>query len=112
MNNKILRPKKRKKRSDKGKKRKKYIQIKSKPKKSSDNKVTYICDICQHDGKNKTGKIIHYLNYHATLEERINQYNYYCKTCNFGVMSEGLYKTHLQTKKHKYLTILNTNQKK
>lgn len=100
MNSDILKPKKRKVRSDKGIKRGKY---------KTKKKVEYICKECGHDAKNKTNYKIHYLNYHAILEERINQYKYYCKTCNFGVMSESLYNTHLNTKKHKYLTKLTKN---
>jgi len=111
MNNNSLKPKKRKVRSYKGCKGGKYKKSirKEREKKSPDEKKKYVCKLCGYVTINKTNNLIHYLNYHATLEERINKYKYYCKTCNFGVMSKGLYDTHLTTKKHKYLTRLTQN---
>ena len=103
MSGKELKTKKRKVRADKGKQRGKYKRTKPRSKKRPENKVVHVCKKCGHTTANKTNYKVHYLNSHASLEERIAQYSYYCKTCNFGVMSESLYKTHLKTKKHKRL---------
>ena len=88
----LLKPKKRKPRSDKGKRR-------------TSSKI-YQCKICNHIAKLKTTALIHHLNYHATLKERKEKYKYYCETCNVGYMSKVLYNTHITTKKHRYIVQL------
>ena len=89
-NTEILKTKKRKIRSDKGKKRK-------------EKRKEYICDKCGYTTQLKTASVIHYLNYHAIMKERIEQYKFFCDKCNFGSMSKVSYNTHLNTKKHKYM---------
>ena len=86
----IITFKKRKTRSDKGKKRK----IKKKE---------YICDQCGHKTRIRSASLAHYLNCHATIKERNEQFKFFCDKCNFGSMSQVSYNTHLNTKKHKYI---------
>jgi len=43
---------------------------------------------------------LHYLNKHATFEERQNGFTFYCDKCDFGCFVEVLYTRHLETKKH------------
>ena len=88
----ILKPKKRKPRSDKGIRR-------VSPK-------TYKCAICDYTAKLKSAALVHHLNYHATLKERREKYKHYCDTCNVGYMSKVLYNIHIATKKHKYIVQL------
>ena len=92
----ILKPKKRKIRKDKGKKRKTTRKI-------------YICDKCKYSTHIKILSLSHYLNYHATLKERIDQYKFYCEHCNFGSMAKVSYDIHLKTKKHRYMLQLIEN---
>jgi hypothetical protein len=42
---------------------------------------------------------LHYVNKHATKEER-NGFIFYCEKCDFGCFVEILYSRHLETKKH------------
>ena len=88
----ILKPKKRKPRSDKGKRR-------ISPK-------IHKCTNCDYTAKLKSTALVHHLNYHATLKERKEKYKYYCDTCNVGYMSKSLHNIHIATKKHKYITKL------
>jgi len=91
----MIKPKKRKIRADKGKKRGKRV-----PKKP------IICKLCGHESMLKTQANVHYLSYHATLDERKAGYKCYCEICNVGYMSQILYDKHITTTKHRKLTLL------
>ena len=43
---------------------------------------------------------LHYLNKHATKEERKQEFKFYCEKCDFGCFVEVLLNRHLETKKH------------
>ncbi len=45
-----------------------------------------------------TNMKLHYLNHHATKEERKKEFKYYCEGCDFGHFTKALYKAHLETK--------------
>ncbi len=58
------------------------------------------CPACEFKTKKTTDLESHYLNNHATIEEKKERYKFYCKDCNFGNQYEAKYTQHLQTKKH------------
>jgi len=68
--------------------------------KENDEKKIYKCEKCEFMTKNKNNYIVHKLNNHSTKEERKEQYKYYCELCDFGVLSESLFKKHEETKSH------------
>ena len=43
---------------------------------------------------------LHYLNKHATKEERQTGFTFYCDKCDFGCFVEVLYMRHIETKIH------------
>jgi hypothetical protein len=58
------------------------------------------CELCDYKPTKMTNMKLHYLNKHATLEERKNGFPFYCEKCDFGCFVEVLYSRHIETKKH------------
>ena len=58
------------------------------------------CELCDYKPTKKTNMKLHYLNKHATKEERQSGFTFYCDKCDFGCFVEVLYTRHLETKKH------------
>ena len=73
-----------------------------KRKERSDKKSPRQCELCDYSTMNVVTFKQHYLNEHATLEEREKDFKYYCKYCNFGTFSKNIIETHNKTKKHIY----------
>ena len=57
-------------------------------KKRSDIKEAYTCDKCEYKTKNIYTFKQHVLNEHGTKEERLKEFKYYCKYCDFGTYSK------------------------
>ena len=60
----------------------------------------YECNLCDYKPTKTTNLKLHYLNKHATKEERKQQFKYYCEICDFGCFVEVLFNRHLETQKH------------
>ena len=58
------------------------------------------CELCDYKPTKTTNMKLHYLNKHASFEERQIGFNFYCYKCDFGCFVEILYIRHLETKKH------------
>lgn len=56
--------------------------------------------ICDYIPSKTTNYKLHYLNKHATKEERIKEFTFYCEKCDFGCFTEILYQRHIETQKH------------
>jgi len=59
------------------------------------------CEKCDYLTNNKYQLQQHYLNYHATKEERETDFKYYCKCCDYGTYSKDFIEKHNNTNKHK-----------
>ena len=58
------------------------------------------CGLCDYKPNKTTNLKLHYLNKHATKEERKQQFKFYCDKCDFGCFVEVLLNRHLETQKH------------
>ena len=58
------------------------------------------CKFCEYKPTKTTNLQLHYLNKHATKEERQTGFKYYCDKCDFGCFVSILYERHLETQKH------------
>ena len=76
-------------------------------KKSIKEKEIYQCTDCEYKSNNKNNYLSHKLNNHSTKDERINQFTYYCKYCDFGVFTESSLTIHNESKRHKRLYKIN-----
>ena len=56
------------------------------------------CEYCDYKPTKTTNMKLHYLNNHATKEERQNGFSFYCDKCDFDCFVEVLYTRHLETK--------------
>jgi hypothetical protein len=56
------------------------------------------CRLCNYTTNRTTNMKLHYLNNHATQEERKNKFKYYCEACDFGNYSKSLFKLHMEAK--------------
>jgi len=65
-----------------------------------DKNLQEICDLCDYKPSKIINMKLHYLNNHATLDERKSGFSFYCEKCNFGCFVEVLFNRHLETKKH------------
>ncbi len=72
-----------------------------------DKKLIEQCNKCDYKTTSNTNMKMHFLNYHASIKEREEQFKYYCHSCNFGTFSQKIYSTHLKTKKHQRKKLLN-----
>lgn len=59
------------------------------------------CDHCDYTSRLTTAIKAHYLAAHASEEERVEKYNFYCHFCKVGFMSPKTMETHKNTKGHK-----------
>ena len=71
-----------------------------KRKERCDKKIEDKCKYCNYVPSKTTNYKLHYLNKHATKEERIKEFPYYCEKCDFGCFGEILLNRHLETQKH------------
>jgi hypothetical protein len=71
-----------------------------KRKERSDKILEEKCKFCDYKPSKTTNYKLHYLNKHATKEERIKEFPYYCEKCDFGCFGEILYQRHIETQKH------------
>lgn len=71
-----------------------------KRKKRCDKTLSEKCELCDYKPTKTTNQKLHYLNKHATTEERQNGFTFYCIKCDFGCFVEILYTRHLETNKH------------
>ena len=71
-----------------------------KRKKRSDYKEPKQCKQCEYKTKNKMTMKIHVLNAHSNLDEREEEFKYYCKDCDFGTFSNEIFEAHTKTEKH------------
>lgn len=84
-------------------------QLKLKPvKKPIKNKDIYSYS-CEHESCDYCTNIkynlkIHILNKHATIEQKIEGFKFYCNMCDMGCNDKIKYNKHLKTKKHKKLS--------
>ena len=58
------------------------------------------CDKCDYITKQTTALRNHYLAKHASEEERIEKYNFYCNYCKVGFMSPKSFENHVSSKGH------------
>jgi ribosomal protein L35 len=58
------------------------------------------CNLCDYKPTKTTNLKLHYLNKHATKEERKQEFKFYCEKCDFGCFVEVLLNRHLETLKH------------
>ena len=72
-----------------------------KRKKRTDYREIEKCKDCDYITKNHTTMKKHYLNEHASIEEREKEFKFYCKLCDFGTFSKDTMNTHNETEKHK-----------
>ena len=58
------------------------------------------CKFCDYKPSKTINMKLHYLNNHATKEERQKEFKYYCDKCDFGCFINILFIRHLETQKH------------
>jgi hypothetical protein len=58
------------------------------------------CKLCNYVSNKKVGMTLHYLNNHASIKERKEQFKYYCETCNYGNITQSHYNIHINSIKH------------
>jgi len=58
------------------------------------------CKFCDYKPNKTTNYKLHYLNKHATKEERQKDFPFYCDKCDFGSFNKILLDRHLETQKH------------
>ena len=66
----------------------------------SDKILEEVCKFCDYNPSKTTNMKLHYLNKHATKEERQAGFNFYCDKCDFGCFVNILFSRHLETHKH------------
>lgn len=71
-----------------------------KRKERSDKILEEKCNFCYYKPIKTTNYRLHYLNKHATKEERIKEFLFYCEKCDFGSFNKILLDRHLETEKH------------
>lgn len=71
-----------------------------KRKERTDKILSDKCQFCDYKPSKTTNLKLHYLNKHATVEERKNGFIFYCNKCDFGCFTQILFTRHLETKKH------------
>jgi hypothetical protein len=65
-----------------------------------DRQLEEKCKCCEYKTNNITNMKYHYLQTHATEEERLKEYKYYCSSCLFGTFSKSVYEKHIETVRH------------
>ena len=71
-----------------------------KRKERSDKVLEPKCNLCNYETDKTINMKQHYLNNHATKEERQKEFIFYCVKCDFGSFSKFLFDRHLETLKH------------
>jgi len=56
------------------------------------------CECCKYQSLAQILIDIHYMQNHATIEERKKYYKFYCDQCDYGTRAEITYKIHCITK--------------
>jgi hypothetical protein len=69
------------------------------------NKKIFICDKCDFTSSNKNNFLTHKLNNHGSQKERKAEFKYYCDICDIGCFVESIHETHLNSIKHKRMTV-------
>ena len=72
----------------------------NKRKERNDKILEEKCKFCDYTPTKTTNLKLHYLNKHATKEERKKDFNFYCEKCDFGCFVNILFTRHLETQKH------------
>lgn len=68
---------------------------------SDSNPIAYFkCNFCDYKVRYKHNLVNHFLRYHATKEQRIKSFKYYCKICDLGFNYISSLESHLNTKSH------------
>lgn len=80
-----------------------------KRKQRTDIKEPYKCKDCNYQTKNIVTFKKHKLNAHSNKEAREKEFKYYCKICDLGTFSKGIYQKHIDCKKHKLAIQRNKN---
>ena len=87
------------------------LHINGKRKQRSDKLYPKKCEKCNVMIKNKITEELHYLNDHASLEEREKNFLFYCKCCDYGSLYEDQFNKHKETNKHKKNELRHNNKK-
>ena len=61
------------------------------------------CSYCDYKTKKTSALKTHHLSNHATREERITGYKYYCEYCEAGYMGLIGWNKHINSNKHKLI---------
>lgn len=72
----------------------------NKRKERNDKILEEKCKFCDYKPTKTTNYRLHYLNKHATKEERLKDFPFYCDKCDFGSFNQILLNRHLETQKH------------
>jgi hypothetical protein len=84
-------------------KSKKHINNGQKPVRI-DKKPPQKCTNCEYSTTKTTNMRLHYLNHHATKEERKKEFTswgYYCEECEYGSFTKSLFEIHINSKHRK-----------
>ena len=80
-------------------------------KRGEKKKTIFECNKCEFKHFNKVNYLNHYLNNHGTIEERSNQFKFYCPDCDFGAFADSVIEYHYTSEKHRMkIEIKNLNQ--
>ena len=75
------------------------LHLTGKRKERSD-KTLHECKECEYKNYNKINYMNHYLNNHGSIEERKDQFMFYCDICDFGAFADSIFEKHKNTEKH------------
>jgi hypothetical protein len=64
----------------------------------SDKVLDTKCKHCEYTPTRTTNMKLHYLNHHASKEERKKEFKYYCEECDIGNFAKSLFKLHIEAK--------------
>ncbi len=80
------------------------LHLTGKKKIRSDYKGFRKCDHCDYSTEVLITLKLHYLNHHASKEERKKEFKYYCDVCDIGAFAEEIFKKHENSLRHKNLS--------
>ena len=63
-------------------------------------KTIHKCSCCDFIAPHNDCLKNHYLSKHASINEKENEFTFYCKLCDFGTYYENVYNKHCKFKKH------------
>jgi len=81
---------------------------KRKPRCDKQEKKDYRCDHCEYSTPQKKLLKNHVLCNHKTFEDRKNEYDFFCEVCDYGSFDKKQFDKHLETKKHKNRSLIET----